>query len=221
MKKSKIIVLLLLGFTLGALAAVGVYFLTEGEVAWQEYVETKLIPNAVLALSSVSALCIAALPLVSKIQASVAKFNQATSDVNSTVANGKKTDTKLAEQDEKIEDFSERFDQMEKMFTEGFAFDDGEVRQNYESSRAVGDSEFLAVVKDYHDGVATVEMRSRFQEGQMVEILSPTDSFAKKVEIKNMRNQKGEPVQDAKIVQQILSFDCPYQLQPFDILRTV
>lgn len=122
MKKSKIIVLLLLGFTLGALAAVGVYFLTEGEVAWQEYVETKLIPNAVLALSSVSALCIAALPLVSKIQASVAKFNQATSDVNSTVANGKKTDTKLAEQDEKIEDFSERFDQMEKMFTEGFAF---------------------------------------------------------------------------------------------------
>lgn len=108
-----------------------------------------------------------------------------------------------------------------RQFTEGFAFDDGQVRQNYLSSRAVGDSEFLAVVKEYHDGVATVEMRSRFQEGQRVEILSPTDSFAKKVEIKNMRNQKGEPVQDAKIVQQILSFDCPYQLQPFDILRTV
>ena len=53
-----------------------------------------------------------------------------------------------------------------RQFTEGFAFNDGEVRQNYYSSRAVGDSEFLAVVKDYSNGVATVEMRSRFQEGQ-------------------------------------------------------
>ena len=110
MKKSKIVVLFILGFVLGALAAVGVYFLTVGEVAWQEYVETKLIPNVVLALSAISALCVAALPIISKIQVSVAKFNQATSDVNATVENGKKTDEKLAEQDQKIEAFSERFE---------------------------------------------------------------------------------------------------------------
>ena len=121
MKKSKIVVLFVLGFVLGALAAVGVYFLTVGEVAWQEYVETKLIPNAVLALSAISALCVAALPIISKIQVSVAKFNQATSDVNATVENGKKTDEKLAEQDQKIEAFSERFDRMEEMFNAGIA----------------------------------------------------------------------------------------------------
>ena len=108
-----------------------------------------------------------------------------------------------------------------RQFTEGFAFDDGDIRQNYETSRAVGDSEFLAVVKDYSDGVATVEMRSRFLEGQKVEILSPRESFGKVVEIKNLKDQKGNKVCDAKIVQQILSFDCPYTLYPFDILRTV
>lgn len=121
MKKSKIVVLFILGFVLGALAAVGVYFLTVGEVAWQEYVETKLIPNVVLALSAISALCVAALPIISKIQVSVAKFNQATNDVNATVENGKKTDEKLAEQDQKIEAFSERFDRMEAMFNAGIA----------------------------------------------------------------------------------------------------
>ena len=121
MKKSKIIIFLLLGFVLGALTAVGVYLLTEGEVAWQEYVEKKLIPNAVLALSAIAALCIAVLPIISKIQAAIAKFNQATSDVNETVANGKNTDSKLAEQDKKIEAFSDRFDEMEKMFSEGIS----------------------------------------------------------------------------------------------------
>lgn len=108
-----------------------------------------------------------------------------------------------------------------RQFTEGFAFDDGEVRQNYESSRAVGDSEFLAVVKEYNDGVATVEMRSRFTEGQTVEILARGDAFNKKVVVKNLRDTKDQPVMDAKIVQQLLRFDCPFKLEPYDILRTV
>ena len=118
MKKS---ILFIFGFTLGVLVAAGVYFLTVGEVAWQEYVETKLIPNVVLALSAISALCVAALPIISKIQVSVAKFNQATSDVNATVENGKKTNEKLAEQDSKIEAFSERFNKMEKLFVDNIS----------------------------------------------------------------------------------------------------
>ena len=40
---------------------------------------------------------------------------------NATVENGKKTDEKLAEQDQKIESFSERFDRMEEMFNAGIA----------------------------------------------------------------------------------------------------
>ena len=52
---------------------------------------------------------------------SVANFNQATSDVNATVEKGKKTDAKLAAQDEKIASFSARFDEMEKLFTVGIS----------------------------------------------------------------------------------------------------
>ena len=122
------------------------------------------------------------------------------------------------ETDERIA--ADLFKTTHRQFTEGFTFYDGEVMQNYETSRATGDSEFLAVVKDYSDGVATVEMRSRFKEGQRVEILSPSDAFGRKVEIKNLRDVNDLSVDDAKRVQQILKFDCPYRLLPNDILRT-
>ncbi len=122
------------------------------------------------------------------------------------------TDEKLA---------AELFKTTHRQFTEGFTFDDGKITQNYETSRATGDSEFLAVVKDYYDGVATIEMRSRFKEGQCVEILSPADVFNKRVTIKNLRDINDIAVDDAKRVQQILKFDCPCKLESGDILRTV
>lgn len=118
MKKIKVIFLFVLGFILGALSAVAIYFLTVGEVAWQEYVETKLIPNAVLALSAILSLCVASLPIINKIQATISKFNQATQDVNSTVENGKRTDDALHQQDAKIEAFNQRFDRMEQLVIE-------------------------------------------------------------------------------------------------------
>lgn len=118
MKKSKIIILLLLGFILGALAAIVVYFATRSDLAWREYVENKLIPNAVLALSSVAALCVIALPIMSKIKEIIAMFTKATSDVNDTVESGKRNNERLDEQDRKIESFFERFDKIEKVFTD-------------------------------------------------------------------------------------------------------
>ena len=39
--KTKFILGLFLGIVLGALIAIGVYFLTVGEVAWKEYVENE------------------------------------------------------------------------------------------------------------------------------------------------------------------------------------
>ena len=121
MKKGKTIVFLALGFVLGAMAVIGIYFLTFGEVVWQEYVETKLIPNAVLALSSISALCVALLPIINKIQISLAKFNQATKDVNDAAKNGEKIDSAVIAQDKKISSFEERFDIIEGIFREEIA----------------------------------------------------------------------------------------------------
>lgn len=122
MKKAmKVILLFLLGVSIGIVAACVVYYATIGEVAWQDYVENELIPNAVLVLTSISTICLAAIPIVNRVTDAVEKFKTATQDVNDTVENGKKTDRALAAQDEKIASFSARFDEMERIFHEGIA----------------------------------------------------------------------------------------------------
>ncbi len=118
MKKIKIILALLIGFVIGALVAVGVYFLTVGEIAWKEYAETKLIPNAVLALTTIGGLATASLPIIARIQIAVDKFNKATKDVNDTAENGRKAEGELRKQDKRIVEgytaLNERLTAMEK-----------------------------------------------------------------------------------------------------------
>ncbi len=97
--KTKFILGLFLGIVLGALIAIGVYFLTVGEVAWKEYVENELVPNIVVALSSMSLILITALPVVSKVMNAIKSFNAVTKDVNDTAKNG-------SDNAEKIENFT-------------------------------------------------------------------------------------------------------------------
>ena len=97
--KTKFILGLFLGIVLGALIAIGVYFLTVGEVAWKEYVENELVPNIVVALSSMSLILITALPVVSKAMNAIKSFNAVTKDVNDTAKNG-------SDNAEKIENFT-------------------------------------------------------------------------------------------------------------------
>lgn len=114
MKKLKIFFLILLGFVLGACAAVGVYFLTVGDVAWHEYVETKLAPNIMLALTTISSLAIASIPIISKVQDSLSRFNKATEDINDTVGKGRHTQESIEEQDKRISKLDERFNSLER-----------------------------------------------------------------------------------------------------------
>lgn len=92
---------------------------------------------------------------------------------------------------------------------------------NYKNSQSVGDSEFLAVVLDYDNqsGIAKIEMRNRFKAGEGVEVLSPSDNFNKKIVIDGLKNESGEVVEDAKLVQQKLYFKPPFALNAGDILR--
>jgi uncharacterized membrane protein (DUF485 family) len=117
MKKFKIIICIIGGFCLGVLAAVAVYFCTVGEVAWQEYLETKLVPNAVIVLTSIGTILVAATPLISKIQSTLTRFDKATKDVNDTVETGKSTKNSLELQDEKITAFANRFDKLEEILS--------------------------------------------------------------------------------------------------------
>ena len=89
MKIFKAFLLILLGIGLGVAGALGFYYLTIGELAWQTYVEEKLIPNAVFVISSISTIALLASPFIKKILLASDKFSKATEDVTSTDKNGK------------------------------------------------------------------------------------------------------------------------------------
>lgn len=89
MKKAKTVIVFVLGMVMGALCAVGIYFLTVGDVSWREYVENDLVPNAVLAISTAGTICVAALPIISKVQNAVSGFNKVSADVGETVEKDK------------------------------------------------------------------------------------------------------------------------------------
>lgn len=78
---------------------------------------------------------------------------------------------------------------------------------------------FVARVTGNENGRAVVEMRNRFFEGDEVSILSPNEYCYKKFKIKNIKNDKNEVVDDAKLVQAIYSIETPFNLQEGDIIR--
>ena len=80
--------------------------------------------------------------------------------------------------------------------------------------------EFIAkVVENAKDGKVKVEMRNRFQVGDELEVLSPSDSFNKTFTVTDIVDEKGEKVVDAKRVQQILKVKCDIPLLSGDMLR--
>ena len=62
-------------------------------------------------------------------------------------------------------------------------------------------------------------MRGRFYEGDVLEILSPSESFLKKITVSDLRASDGMLCLDAKRVQEVYSFPCEYPLKKGDILR--
>lgn len=79
---------------------------------------------------------------------------------------------------------------------------------------------FTAVVQGFENGIATVEMRNRFMTGDILRILSSDK------DINSLTFEMGEithvadgvVTNDAKLVQHIYSFRCPYNLLVGDIL---
>lgn len=79
---------------------------------------------------------------------------------------------------------------------------------------------FTAVVQNFANGVATVEMRNRFRTGDVVTVLSPNADIAYKsftigAIVDTVHNAVTD---DAKYVQRIYTIDCPYALEQGDIL---
>ena len=122
-----------------------------------------------------------------------------------------------------FDDFEVLHSELEKTshrrYTTGFYFG-ADDKEYLKDSMPVQSYVFIAkVVEDAVDGYVKVEMRNRFRVGDTLEILSADDNFLKTITITEITNSKGENIDDAKRVQEIVTINCPYPLKSGDILR--
>lgn len=104
-------------------------------------------------------------------------------------------------------------------YTTGFYLDEDESRQYYQSSKAVEEYKFIAVVKQVGDGFAVVEQRNKFVVGDVLEVLSVGDGFCKTFTVTEATDLNGNAVEVCNKVKQTLKINCPYALHTGDILR--
>ncbi len=104
-------------------------------------------------------------------------------------------------------------------YSTGLYFANDEKSVCLETSTQKQTYDFVALVIDSDGEYITVEQRNRFKVGDELEVLSPSNSFNKKIKVLFMENQKGEPILDAKNVQEIIKIKCDLPLASGDILR--
>ena len=118
--------------------------------------------------------------------------------------------------------FTEELDKTaHREFTTAFLFGENDRTENFNDSQSRGTRKYIANVLDYDEknGYATVEMRNRFKAGDVLEVLSPSDNFNKKITAERITDENGNAVEDAKIVQQKLRIYTKLRLSAGDILR--
>lgn len=106
-----------------------------------------------------------------------------------------------------------------RLFTTGF-FYPGENKENLLTSTPIQSHEFIAVVKnDAKDGFVLVEMRNQFKIGDELEVLSPNDTFNKKLVVTKILDEDRCELECARRVQQLLMLETDLPLKSGDILR--
>ena len=104
-------------------------------------------------------------------------------------------------------------------YTTGFYLDEEESRQYYESSKAVEEYKFVAVIRDIGSKKAQIEQRNKFVVGETLEILSADEYSGKTFVVEYALDEHGNAVTVCNKVKQLLTINCPYPLQNGDILR--
>lgn len=116
-----------------------------------------------------------------------------------------------------------RHEELEKIshrpYSTGFvAGNPGRAGQVYETTAQVASHEFVGVVREYKQDRAVVEMRNRFAVGETLEIVGPkTDS--REITVSNLTNSEGTPITDAIRVQEHVSFDVPFPVEEYSLVR--
>ncbi len=103
-------------------------------------------------------------------------------------------------------------------YSSGFYFGELERYMPDDDMAYKQDKVFAGVVKKCENGRLTLEQRNRFCVGDVLEIVSPK-SIGLSFEVKNMVNSLGETVDCAPHPQEIITVDCPFELEEGDILR--
>ncbi len=106
-----------------------------------------------------------------------------------------------------------------RKYTAGFMFNDGELKQNYETTVQEQDSKFMGIVKKVEGNRILVEQRNKFSVGDYLEILSPNSSFNKQIFVESMTDENGAELSEAKIVQQLICLKTDLPIEVGDILR--
>ena len=106
-----------------------------------------------------------------------------------------------------------------RAYTTAYALGKNTQTVNYDDSQSKGERTYVADVLSYADGFVQVEMRNRFKKGEVLEVLSPDENFAKSFTVNEIYDEKGALVEDAKLVQGKYRLACPYSLNAGDYLR--
>ena len=104
-------------------------------------------------------------------------------------------------------------------YTEAYALGANSQTVNYTDSQSKGDYVYIADVLGSDDGFVVAEMRNRFKKGDLLEVLSPDDTFLKTFVADEIYDSTGAIVDDAKLVQEKYRIKCPYSIQQGAYLR--
>lgn len=104
-------------------------------------------------------------------------------------------------------------------YTTAYMLGNNDKTVNYTDSQEKGDCDFIAAVVGYENGFVKAEMRNRFKKGDVLQVLSADGNFGKRFTVGDFFTSKGELVEDGKLVQEVYSIPCPYELQAGDLLR--
>ena len=114
-------------------------------------------------------------------------------------------------------------------YTKAYAFAGGTGGENsgnggrteeYGAGQIKGEYDYAANVLSYGNGEVRAEMRNRFKTGDTLCVLSPGKYHGKEFRVGIMRCEADNAdTTDAKIVQGVYAFSCPYPLNAGDILR--
>ena len=104
-------------------------------------------------------------------------------------------------------------------YTQAYALGANSQTVNYTDSQSKGDYVYVADVLGSESGFVVAEMRNRFKQGDVLEILSPDNTFAKTFVAEEIYDSTGERVDDAKLVQEKYKIVCPYEVKAGAYLR--